>query len=44
MAGANTGSAGKPSNTQPIKAAGANTGSAGKPTTTKPVQPVQPKK
>lgn len=44
MAGANTGSAGKPTKTRPIQAAGANTGSAGKPTTTKPVQPVQPKK
>lgn len=41
MAGANTGSAGKPSNTRPIQASGANTGSAGKPAKTKPVKPVK---
>lgn len=38
MAGANTGSAGKPGKTAPIQATGANTGSAGKPEKTKPVK------
>jgi len=45
MAGANTGSAGKPNQTHaPIKASGVNTGSAGKPASTRPAKPPKTKK